>query len=124
MTNDRTGFISIRWMNKESRNSVDPLPMKWFSSEGKNHFVEYEYVTAKGELIPIRCSVTVSGSMATLNYGGPHASFNKDIWIGETKLEFTNNARTVIKRVLWRDDGKRKFEELPVIINQQGSDFE
>jgi len=59
--------------------------------------------------------LTVKDNIAVLNYGDKFEKANldpsRDIYIGELKIIFCDITRTIVKKVLWRDKGKRKFEE-------------
>jgi hypothetical protein len=60
-------------------------------------------------------SLTVEGKIAVLNYGGRFEKANsapeRNLYIGETKIVFWDNTRSFVRRVLWRDKGKKKFED-------------
>lgn len=58
-----------------------------------------------------RCKATVAKTRAILNYGGKHKRFNErwDFYIGETRINFTNEARSVTSEVSWRDVGDDEF---------------
>lgn len=56
-------------------------------------------------------SLTVRGRTAELDYAGQFKERNsapdRDFYMGQTEITFTDSTRSIVKRVRWRDEGSR-----------------
>jgi hypothetical protein len=63
-------------------------------------------------------TLSVRDNEAYLNYGGHFREANsaddRDIYIGTTRIRFTDDTRSIVKDVSWKDEGKSRFVEYDI----------
>ena len=66
----------------------------------------------------VEYSLTVHGAEAFLNYGGRFREVNvapdRDLYIGVTRIRFTDTSRIEVQVVMWKDEGKSKFTDYDI----------
>lgn len=116
------GLIIITWLTDEAKFSRDYIPPSLLAepSEARSH-----HCTWPGGSATATCSVSVQARRAVLDYGGPHAAENRTrgLFIGEARLNFLDDARTVLGSVDWREEGGAGFKSMKVRI-ENDADFE
>lgn len=60
-------------------------------------------------------SLTVHARIAKLDYAGRFAKRNsepdRDFYMGQTEITFTDETRSIVRRVRWRDEGEARFKD-------------
>ena len=113
--------LAIRWKNPESKDWTDVFPLSVFSHQGACDLVHDVEGPGRGRH-QAKGRLKVRGTKADINY----AMFRKfndkhKVWSGVLRLYFTDQNRTAIKRVQWKDVGKnQKFVDYDVDIKAHG----
>lgn len=67
---------------------------------------------------PVEYTLSVRGAEAFLDYGGRFREANtapdRDLYIGTTRIRFTDDSRTVVRDVAWRDEGTKTFRDYEI----------
>ncbi|SRR5712691_2673783 len=102
-------FFTIEWTRGKSKGSVDEIATKWFAKEGNTGEVTHGVRGPPNWRCLAKCSLSVSGLAATLNYVA-FENFNteRDLEIGVMKIGFTSVRRNTICSIHWRYKGKGK----------------
>ena len=90
-----------------------------FVVECKNRHRKIPLLNHRGEkMCDEEYSLTVKGNTALLDYGGKFKAANsrkeRDLYIGKTRIDFTDKERLYVKSVLWQDEGDNKFRDCGV----------
>lgn len=115
-------MISIYWKSGDWKGYSDLLPSCWFETEGEQTSLEYDVQGPGLARTFAKCSLSVKGAIAHLNYGGDHTAFNaQSFHVGVMRLTFENPSRTRLKKVEWSYAGESAFED--VDVDWSGSDL-
>lgn len=108
-------MISIYWKSGDWKGYSDILPSWWFETERKVASLEYDVQGPGLARTSAKCSLTVTGAIADLDYGGEHTAFNAPSFhVGVMKLTFENSSRTRLKKVEWRYTEESDFKGVDV----------
>jgi hypothetical protein len=93
---------------------VEDFPEDEFAEECKARPRRIRMYRRGEDPVIIEYMLTVVGRRADLDYGGTLSKKNRsperDIYIGVTRISFTDRSRTTVKAVLWKDEGERGFK--------------
>ncbi|MCI0565442.1 MAG: HNH endonuclease [Nitrososphaera sp.] len=94
---------------------VEVFPENEFTQECKARPRKLLLRTRRGRIMcDEEYSLTVKGAIAILDYGGKFKQANikpeRDLYIGKTKIEFTDEERLYVKSVKWQDEGKDEYD--------------
>jgi hypothetical protein len=96
-------MIAIYWNSGPWKGYTDLLPSWWFEDDGEHPSRLYDVQGPREGRLPAKCSVSVRGNIADLNYGGDHTAFNeRQFLIGTMRLIFDSALRTRVNEVQWR----------------------
>jgi hypothetical protein len=96
-------MLIIEWKTKDWNGGKDFLPSHWFEKEGEWLHRSHTFRSPKDRRYTARCSVTVKGRVAEIDYGGEHRAYNEaDSDIGTLKLTFAGDDRAGEPVVEWR----------------------
>ena len=104
MANRNLKKLKIHWEPPEEY--IDLIPYKWFERKGVRDKC-YSITWPCGRpATQARCKISVSGSQATLYYGGSNKNYNisQDISIGTTHVTFYDKSRSGVRKVEWEDE--------------------
>jgi hypothetical protein len=104
-------MLVVEWLSGDSEGYSDLLPERWFEEEVRSPFVNHEILGPRDGMSTARCSLTVKGKVADLDYAGDHARYNEGRFeIGIMRLTFADVSRTAIEKVEWGENADAKFE--------------
>jgi hypothetical protein len=114
-------MLVISWKSGESEGYSDLLPSHWFESDGNWSYVTHAVQGPKGGRKIARCSLSVQGSIADLDYTGEHVEYNKTrFYIGTIRIIFTDTTRRDVREVQWRDaEEGSEFETVDVEAHER-----
>ena len=108
MANRNRKKLKIHWKaHKKTDEYIDLIPYKWFEHDVDDEDKRYSITDLRGRYATeARCKVSVSGSQATLYYGGSNEKYNKrkGIYIGTTRVTFRGENRSGVRKVEWEDE--------------------
>jgi hypothetical protein len=90
--------LAIRWINKESKNYLDILPVPFFRFEVRESEVEHKIKGPNGKSYAVKCKLNVKDEIATLTYKQTDNRPNS-IWPGVTRITFATAGRTEVRLV-------------------------
>lgn len=102
-------MLAIYWKSGDWKGHKDLLPLDWFWGESDESFLKHEVQNSKGKTAFVaRCSLSVRGSIADIDYGGEHAAHNEgegQFEAGTLRIIFADSSRSEVLSVQWRDSG-------------------
>jgi hypothetical protein len=112
-----TPGLKLEWEDKW----VEDFPEDEFSEECKNQprrIWMYHNRGKRKEKCVVEYTLTVCATEAFLNYGGRfrdvNAADDRDIYIGITRIRFTDDSRSMVRDVAWQDEGKKRFVDYDI----------
>jgi hypothetical protein len=106
-------MIALYWKSGSSDGYTDLLPSWWFENDGEHASLRHDVEGPRGGLKTVKCSITVSGNTADVDYAGEHSAFNERIFpVGITRFVFEDTTRRRIESVMWKTDGEETFTEM------------
>lgn len=108
-------MLVVEWKSGPSKGYSDLLPSHWFAEDGDRPYLTHDVEGPRGGKSAAKCSVSVRGNIADLDYGGDHAEHNeRRFYVGTMRLIFSDGSRKTVSDVQWRDHDGAKFEECDV----------
>lgn len=118
-------MISIYWKSGDWKGYSDLLPSWWFKVEGTHNSLQYDVQGPGLGRTRAKCSLSVEGNIADLDYGGDHAAYNAPSFhVGVMRLTFENRSRARLKKVEWSYVGEPVFEDVDVEWSDSDVAFE
>ena len=105
MANRNRKKLKIHWEPPDEY--IDLIPYEWFGHDVVDEDKCYSITWPCGRpATQARCKISVSGSQATLYYGGSNKNYNdrRDISIGTTRVTFHDKSRSGVHKVEWEDE--------------------
>jgi len=106
-------MLVVEWLDGVSEGYSDLLPSWWFEVGGDNSSLTHDVLGPKGGAYGVaRCSLSVRGNIADMDYAGDHKDGNEAKFsLGTMRLIFTDPSRKSVREVQWRDaEHDAKFE--------------
>ena len=106
MANRSHIILKIHW-NEPGYEYIDLIPYEWFRHDVDDEDKCYSITNPRGRRVTqARCKISVSGSQATLYYGGSNKHYNerRRISIGTTRVTFHEKSRNGVHKVEWEDE--------------------
>jgi hypothetical protein len=116
--------LKIRWDD----GWIEDFPEDEFAEECERQPGRIRMYKHGEKAVVIDYTLTVTGSRADIDYGGSLAERNsspdRDIYIGVTRIQFTDTTRTLVKSILWKDEKKKRFEEYDALASWNARNIE
>lgn len=108
-------MLVVEWKSGPSKGYSDLLPSHWFAEEGERPYLTHDVEGPRGGRSAAKCSASVQGNIADLDYGGDHAQHNERLfYVGTMRLVFSDRSRKTVSDVQWRDHDGDEFEKCDV----------
>ena len=108
-------MLEIFWT--KSRGYTDLIPVEWFNKTWRGAHCIHYVSSRGGRFYPTQCSVSCQSTSLILDYGGDKLdrdfNDNQNWEIGTTYIEFTDEKREQVSKILWKYSGK-KYEKADV----------
>lgn len=104
-------MFRIDWPGTASSGYADYIPVELFSRERKQKTISHFIIGPKGECLKALCRLSVRGSSADFDYGGPHKQHNEKegVDIGAMRIRFSDDNRGEMVDVLWKGEGEADY---------------
>ena len=104
------GPLAIEWTNPESKGFIDLFAQDLFISTAGLKDVVHPVFGRKGGSHRAKCNISVAGNWAEIDYESfPVENKRWGMYLGVTRLTFSNSKRNKITSIEWKDQGKRTF---------------
>jgi len=108
-------MLVVKWKSGPSSGYSDLLPSHWFAADGDRPNLTHDVEGPRGGKSAAKCSISVRGNIADLDYGGDHTAHNeRRFYVGIMRLIFSDTTRKTVSDVQWRDHDGAEFEECDV----------
>jgi hypothetical protein len=117
---DDTKFLSIRWIDSESKGYIDVFRASIFFNEGTiNDYVHLVVGPQRGRYLA-KCRVVVDAVSAELDYGAfPKQNKSREMLLGVLRLKFEDSSREKLRAIEWKRKGQKIFTSgLAEIVNE------
>lgn len=116
-----TPGLKVRWGD----GWIEDFPEDEFAEECKDRPGRVRMYHRKGEKCLAEYSLLVRGTEAFLDYGGHFRDANtapdRELYIGITRIRFTDESRTIVRDVRWRDEDKQTFRDYDILASWSSS---